>query len=370
MRIDIEVESRASGRVAVPSRDVEIRLDSDQMAQALVHAFSYQDSFPLVPGAYKVVVTLRDLAGERFTIAERNVSVAPLGGSPELGGVALGFRTSVDATPGSFGVTGVQISPAGAARFSARETLHALVQVRGSQGTRLTTRLSGPEGVVRELTRSVGTEAVVEELELAALPEASYSLSFELSDGAGAVLATRVAAFDVAHEELSVPRPALTYRNVVGEPSPEATTTALVQQYIALGQIDGAERALRSLFERSDSPPDWARWQLASLVLFSGRSDEALLLLEPIAEAYPDRIEVVEGLGFAYYLEKEYGRALERFELAMAMRPPDTSLLNAAADCHQQLGGVDQARELFELSLSVDPSQEGVRARLLELSPP
>ena len=94
---------------------------------------------------------------------------------------------------------------------------------------------------------------------------------------------------------------------------------------------------------------------------------EALELLEPIEVVYPDQAEVVEGLGFAYYLVKDYGEALPRFEHAMALRPPDITVLNATGDCYQRLGRADKAREMFELSLSVNPNQEGVRIRLLEL---
>ncbi len=51
----------------------------------------------------------------------------------------------------------------------------------------------------------------------------------------------------------------------------------------------------------------------------------------------------------------------------MAIRPPDTSLLNAVGDCYQQIGRVEKAREMFELSLGANPNQPGVKARLAEL---
>ena len=109
------------------------------------------------------------------------------------------------------------------------------------------------------------------------------------------------------------------------------------------------------------------RWKLASVLLYTAQGAEALELLEPLEAGYPDQAEVVEGLGFAYYLVKDYENALPRLEYAMALRPPDISVLNATGDCYQQLGRADKAREMFELSLSVNPNQEGVRIRLLEL---
>ena len=184
-------------------------------------------------------------------------------------------------------------------------------------------------------------------------------------------MTSRSAAFEIA-AAARVPRSALVYRNVVAEPAVEEVAFALAEQYLGLGQLVGAERELRRLVEQEASlPPEAsarARWELASVLLFGRRAREALELLAPLEDRYPERIEVVEGLGFAHYLRGEYAQALPRFERAMALRPPDTSLLNAAADSFEQLGRLDKARELLTLSLEADPSQAGVRARLDALS--
>ena len=63
----------------------------------------------------------------------------------------------------------------------------------------------------------------------------------------------------------------------------------------------------------------------------------------------------------------ECGEALPRLEHALTLRTADPSLLNALGDCHEELGDGVRARELFERSLELNPTQEGVRARLAEL---
>ncbi|HSF16430.1 MAG TPA: tetratricopeptide repeat protein [Vicinamibacteria bacterium] len=50
------------------------------------------------------------------------------------------------------------------------------------------------------------------------------------------------------------------------------------------------------------------------------------------------------------------------------LRPADTSLLNALGDCYERTANANKAREMFELSLELNPQQEGVRARLAGLS--
>ena len=76
----------------------------------------------------------------------------------------------------------------------------------------------------------------------------------------------------------------------------------------------------------------------------------------------------MEGIGFAHYIKNDHARALSYLERAKTLRPADTSLLNALGDCYQRLHQPDKARESFELSLQLNPKQEGVKARLQILS--
>ena len=54
-------------------------------------------------------------------------------------------------------------------------------------------------------------------------------------------------------------------------------------------------------------------------------------------------------------------------EQAMAIRPPDTTLLNTLGDCYQRTGEVEKAREILERSLQMDPDQEAIRQQLNDL---
>ena len=111
-----------------------------------------------------------------------------------------------------------------------------------------------------------------------------------------------------------------------------------------------------------------AKWKLASAILFKREADEALEILQPLEADYPDQVEVVEGIGFAHYIKKDYAKALPYLEKSKGLRPADTSLLNALGDCYQSLQQPAKARESFELSLELNPGQEGVKSRLASLS--
>ena len=130
LQVDIEVRDRTGGSVAIPSRNPYIQLTAEQIEVANALPVSYQDSFPLIPGAYQVAVTLRNLAGEHFTVAERNLSVAALPrGGPALGGVAVGYDVVAPQERGSFASRGSRVLPAGGAYFPRGGTVHAFAQL-------------------------------------------------------------------------------------------------------------------------------------------------------------------------------------------------------------------------------------------------
>lgn len=371
LRVDIEVRDRSGGFVAIPSRDPYIQLSAEQIEMAKALPVSYRDSFPLIPGAYQIAVTLRNLAGEHFTVAERNLSVAAL---PEealaLGGVAVGYDVVGEQERGSFASRGQRVLPAGRAYFARGGTVHAFAQlIDGGGEAFVRVSLSGPSGVVESYQARFRAGIATQPIPLDDVAPGSYSVLFELIGPGGEALVTKSSAFDVVEGE-GLLRPALIYRNVVSEPDPGFTALTMSDQFVARGQLAEAERELRAALGVEGPRADVVRFKLASVLLYTGQGAEALELLLPLEPDYPDRAEVIEGLGFAYYLLKDYEKALPRLEHAMALRPPDIAVLNATGDCYQQLGRDDKAREMFELSLSVNPNQEGVVSRLSELPVP
>ena len=367
LRVDIDVQARGRGPVSIPSRDAYIEIDGADMEKIRYSPVAYQDSFALIPGAYQVAVTLRNVPGEHFTVSQRNLSVALLDeNAATLGGVALGYNVS-GPEPGSFGVSGKRIWPSGHGLFAPSDTVHAFVQVLGAETEgALRISLQSDSGRLRTYDVALASGGVTQPFELTDAPPGPYTVMFELVDQAGAVSMTKSAAFDVIGRE-HLPRPALVYRNSVSAPAAEPTAVVLSDQFLQQGRLAEAESELRKLFRMEGGPSDVVRVKLASIILFASRGDEALELLTPLEARYPDQVEVVEGIGFAHYLRQDCAEALPRLEHAMALRPPDSSVLNAVGDCYQRVGRIEKAREMFELSLDANPHQPGVKARLAEL---
>ena len=288
----------------------------------------------------------------------------------------MGYDVVAPREHGSFAASGSRVLPAGRGYFPKGGTVHAFAQlVGGDAGATVRIGLSGPAGILRHDDVASDGRVVAHAIELGDVDAGSYSVVFDLLGPGGDIVATKSSAFDVVDVE-GLPRPALVYRNVVAEPETASSALEIAGQYIARGDLAAAERTLRSAVGDIDAVEDGerggadaVRWTLATVLLYSARGAEALELLRPLETSYPDRPEVVEGLGFAFYVLQDYEMALPRLEHAMALRPPDIAVLNATGDCYQKLGRTDKAREMFELSLSVNPNQDGVRARLVELEP-
>jgi len=210
------------------------------------------------------------------------------------------------------------------------------------------------------------TGAVAAPLPLLKLEPGDYTVVAELYDAAGALVDSRSRTAQLS-PRTSIPRPAFVYRHSFSSDVPGLLDMTLGEQLMTRGRIDEAEARLRAAVAAGNPDLDMARWKLASALLFKREADEALELLSPLEERYPDQVEVVEGLGFSYYIKQDYARALPYLEHSRGLRPADTSLLNALGDCYERLSNVAKAREVFEESLGLNPEQEGVKARLAGL---
>jgi uncharacterized protein HemY len=105
--------------------------------------------------------------------------------------------------------------------------------------------------------------------------------------------------------------------------------------------------------------------------LYSRRADDALNLLLPIEKEHSQEPDLVDTLGLAYYMKGEYRQAVDYLERSVALRPPQSPLLNALADSYQSLGEKAKAKDVFQRSLSLNPEQPAVKERLasIEKSP-
>jgi tetratricopeptide (TPR) repeat protein len=194
-----------------------------------------------------------------------------------------------------------------------------------------------------------------------------YRVRARLLASDGALLAERSAPLTLS-PRTSVPRPNFVYRRGFNAAVPGLLPLVLGDQWWNLGKPDLA----LSLYEKAVAAgnPDLpqARWKLAHAYLSRGYTSRALDLLAPLEASFPEQYEVVSGFGLVYSRSSEDEKAVVYLERALALRPPDTALLNALGESHRKLGNREKAREYFQRSLELDPEQPAVRDALSQLA--
>lgn len=375
LEVGLELRNKQGQLLAITDNVRPLRLTKGQLDQAGALPFAYRDSFPILPGDYGVSITLRNRATKEFTIAEAELSVPAPSNEAQIMDVVLAAKLDKDFTVGddykTFSLDGIAIEPVTDPVFALKSTAQVAAQlVNAAAGQRMRFAVvSGEDRVMEEETPVTfdGTSLITSEVPIGGLDPGDYVLRSELLDAEGNVLATDDTRLAVS------PRSTIARAGVVLPYSFPANVPGLIdmtlgEQLMARGLIDEAEARLRRAVTADNPQLPMAKWKLASAILFKRQADEALELLQPLEAEHGDQVEVVEGIGFAHYLKKNYAKALPYFEKAKGLRPPDTSLLNALGDCYQNLQQPVKARESFERSLEIDPEQQGVKSRLASLS--
>lgn len=377
--VTLELRNKEGQLLAMTQNSPFIQLSATDFERASAFPFAYRDSFPLLPGDYLVSVILRNRLTKEYSVAETEVSVPELARDQAfLSSLLLASNTeshmaATEDEHKTFQLGSFELDPVADGVFAIGSNIHAVSQVvGGSGGERVRFSLLSGEGAVmhtEDVRVSDVSGVVAADLPLLQLEAGTYQVRAELLDAAGAVVAGGVYERKVTlSPRTTIPRPAFVYRHSFNSEVPGLLEMTLGEQLMVQGRLDEAEAKLREAVAAENPNLDMAKWKLASAVLFKRDADEALRLLLPLEAGYPDQIEVVEGLGFSFYIKEDYGKALTYLEHARALRPPDTSLLNAIGDCYEQMSDSAKAREAFEQSLALNPGQEGVKARLAGLS--
>ena len=359
---------------------------SEEEAAALGQPFLFRGVVPVIPGSHHLRIVVRNRAcpsrdeeecRRAYTLLEAPVEVPELQfeapaltdpvlahGSDLLGGDPLyrGYR---------FGRRSLRPNPAGV--FAAGTTLYLLSEP-----------LNAPEDARVEWTvapdpdRFVGEEPpapvsgevpargdrdgpLVLSQSLAGLPGGRYLAAVLLLDGAGTELARREVRFQIS-PRVTLARPLVD--GGLGEIRPEL---AGAPELVRARQWEAAANpAMARAFaeEAVRVGPNYvpARELLAKYFLEGDAPAEAVTLLGPVFEAYPDRYETAARLGEARVRTGDFEGALGPLSRALELRAPDADLLVLLATTHLVLGDDASARRFLDQAYELDPENERVLA--------
>jgi GWxTD domain-containing protein len=363
-----------------------IELTERQAGGSLKLPFAYAGMSPVVPGAFKARVILRNRACpsraeadcfKSYTLFDTSFSVPEWqNGAPELSELVLSYGSEVvDGDPlyRPFRFGKVEVFPNPRAVYAIGDPLVAAVEPRNAPpGSRVRFEVTGgePAPTIRvEKTVDVAQlEAgpMIQELSLQGFEGGRFELGATLLDSEGRELSRRSAPFTVS-PRTAIVRPGV--RGSLAPPRPEVPGVVpmiLGEQHLRLGDKDEAREELE-LALRLNPQLGPAREHLAGLLLEAGEADAALAVLQPLIQNVPERFEVLVLLGKSHFERREYPQAVERIEKAITLRRPDPALLNLLARAHHELGNDARAKEILERSLELNPEQPPVRDLLEQL---
>ena len=373
--VSLELRNMDGQLLAVTENDRPLRLTRSQLDQIGGLPFAYRDSFPVLPGAYKVSIILRNRATKEFTVADTEIIVPEPSDETRLADLILAANLQADFTGGdafkTFRLGGTAIEPVTNGVFALGKPAYVATQVvnaRTGQSMRFSILSAGETLASHDARVSTTSDGLVTaEIPLLGIEPGDYSFRGEILDADANIVTFREVPIRIS------PRTTILRAGLVLPYGFPADVGGLIdmtlgEQLMARGQIDEAEARLRASVAAANATMlPMAKWKLASVILYKRQADEALSLLKPLEAEFPEQIEVVEGLGFAYYIKSDYPQALPYLELARTLRPVDTSLLNALGDCYERERQPNKAKEMFELSLQMNSEQNGVKARLASL---
>lgn len=131
-----------------------------------------------------------------------------------------------------------------------------------------------------------------------------------------------------------------------------------------MGDLDGAEQAVRDLLAREPENPS-ALNSLGYLFADHNRNlAEAERLVRRALEHDPGNGAFLDSMGWVYYRLGRYSEARRELERAVVLTGGDSIVREHLGDVYKELRLKDLAREQYRLSLAADRANERVRAKL------
>ncbi len=370
--VTLEVRDREGKLILANDKEVYLELTPSQVSTIRSSPFAYQDNFPLVPGDYSISIILRNRVIHQYTVVEKEISIPlPDPAAPTLMDVVLAYEsksTMGDIAEGevrTFQIGNMRFQPASENIFVIGDTVHLVTQAFGATPShKVVFELANGAEVLKTVESPVGAYGMVfDHMLLENMVGGSFEVRARLLSPEGGELSKRAAPITVSPRSVAT-RPGFIYRRGFNTRFPGLIPLVRGDQLWNLGRYQEARVELERAVAASGENLPEAKWKLANAYLRDKRPDDAFSLLKPLEAGYPNRFEVVSGLGYALYLKGQCGDAVGYLDRARQIRPPDTLLLNTAGDCHEQLGHAAEAREAYSRSLQLDPEQPEVRKRV------
>lgn len=376
-RLDVSLR-RGEAILFQYNREYPLYFSKDELARIQANGLSVEDCFPAAEGRYRMSVLLQNAVGKEFTVVERDIEVPGEPAAPKLFGPFLGYR--VESYPADlqvpFKVLDRKLAVEPSQTFAAGEAVSFLFNLAGfDEGLR--------EGEVRVSVEGLREKAPVrkaytirlrneqpgrmlglgQSIPAGELEPDYYRIVLTLVDGAGTVRDEAAANFIVTPEQ-AIGHP-VSNSKAVPAASRFLYAFMLANQYDKAGAGGRAEEFYERGLAQNPGYANGALWY-AQFLVKAGRFDRALEMVERFKDDSAKAFDYAYLKGMALMGKGLYPEAIESFAAGNRIYNSDIRLLNALGACYLKTGQKAQARDVFQASLRLNPSQPEVRTLLAE----
>jgi len=374
LKVNGRVTTAGGSLVHQFDKTVSLNLSADEMSEANRAPFDFQDLFPLLGGDYSLSVLIKNEASKEFMSVEQALRIPQGGTAVQMTQPLLGYKVvrlePAERRMKAFRVGPFQIYCQPNRVFTRKETLAVLFQLNGladelAAGGEVRVEFLKDGQHFRDIRRKPSDYPelpnVLEEVSLADFPPAHYTVRVSVAK-AGTEIVSAAEEFDLTFAE-SVPRPWFSSR-VLPDPGDSVYAEIMGSQLFNLSRFDEARVFLEKAFQRKPESED-AATNLARVYLALSDAPAVVKTLAPFmtpekTAKYDTYLLAAEALKRT----REFGRAVELLDKAVAHFGVNAVLLNSIGECYAGLGKTKEALAAFEKSLELSADQPDVRKRV------
>ena len=371
----VDVSLRKGDRIFFQeSKEFPFYFDPENAQAVQNYGIAVEDSFPVIPGAWKLIILLKNSVGKEFSVLEREIVCQEVRSSPEIYGAVIGYkidpaRTGVHVP---FAVADKRLSVDAKNVFRAEEGVSFLANILN------VSRDLWEKGELRVTVQGLSkanTQPLVFPVKLSSVPYLSqinlaqsipaadlapdyYEMKFSLLDGDGRTVDEKPANFIISAGQ-APGRPAAISKAF-------SLAGAYLYSYILADQFDktgDGEKAEIFYRKARAAAPEYKE----GIVVFA----EFLVRRQKYEEALKlaDELGGLPKLAFNQHLIKgqswqglgQYAKAIEALLQANTIYDSDTRVLNSLGFCLMKTGDKDQALRALNTSLRLNPDQPEVK---------
>lgn len=334
------------------------------------------DSFPVIPGEYKVMVYAMNSVGKEFTYFEKKIKVSPPGKTPVLVTPLIGYKSELQSDnfffPYRFNDKKLFIDPG--KNFKLKEKPLVLIGAYNLdrqtwEKGKLEIELRGMnERKKFEKTYNILLNQYAYQRDLnifqrigedeGGLNPDYYELQVKLIDGAGKMWDTKEARFGISPIS-AVAYPMETFKKARAD-NPYLFYYTLAQQYEKIGNMQEAGKYYTRAVENN---PEFKEGYIAHLNMLNREKKytEVLVKVEKLKgdEKFPLEYHLIKAT--ALFGMKDYNEALNHLLKANTIYDSDIRVLNLLGFTFLNLNEYDEALKAFSASLSLNDKQVFIR---------